>query len=408
MICQACSTRYEGFFCPGCGRFKDEQLETTVNEIGQRIALKEPDAQVAFERSLKVVRAACDSASAEHFQKRVMAASAAPSSSAPEASPPTAHPSAGTESDELAVNVEEVTYRHKTEYDYQGRPGANSGLGVRISYNQSPHAILRTLEKTSSQFEKARQALATKKAGLQDIVLYCLTAVFLFGVYGLLLGLSDDAGRACIGTVVLGLGILLVLIMNDLRRRRKHNQELATIPGIHNKRYQVAHKLFDTIKDDVAPDRTYVGWLDLTSAKREDKEFKSGKSPSGRPIIRYRDEWLRLKTKLWDGNILRCSLFEELKTRMAYYKRGRVSGKLKRKSGNEMSRHSLRLSISYNPQRYSYTAISSSQIPNTALTVVRAEDTGGRLVFEAEGGQLNESDILVAMHYAYQHLELKV
>ena len=93
------------------------------------------------------------------------------------------------------------------------------------------------------------------------------------------------------------------------------------------------------------------GWLDLTGAKQESKETRRKTSRSGQPIVYYRDEWLRLKTRLYDGNVLRLSLIERVKDRESYWKRSR-SGKYKHRSGSSEFRHQLQFSVSVGLDTY--------------------------------------------------------
>jgi hypothetical protein len=73
----------------------------------------------------------------------------------------------------------------------------------------------------------------------------------------------------------------------------------------------------------------------------------------GFTIQRYRDEWMSLKAKLYDGNMLRVSALERVKIRKGYFKRGSISGKMKWKpAAVKEDRNQLQVRLSVNPQVY--------------------------------------------------------
>jgi len=81
-------------------------------------------------------------------------------------------------------------------------------------------------------------------------------------------------------------------------------------------KFDAACTIFETIKDDIAPGRTLMGWLDLTGAQQPGKVVREGISASGAPVKAYRDEWLRIKMPLYDGNVMRVSGLERVRARL--------------------------------------------------------------------------------------------
>lgn len=172
-------------------------------------------------------------------------------------------------------------------------------------------------------------------------------------------------------------------------------------------RFGLAQTLFETIKDDLAPKQTLVGWLDLTGPEQEGKTIRQKNSQSGQPIMYYRDEWLRLKTKLYDGNVLRLSMIDRVKARQGFYKRSRISGKNKWRAGSSQSQYELQFSLSINPGVYELLPIQpNTAIPNSRFVLLQGEARDGRITLDAAtNSEFDAWDILHVMRFGYQHLE---
>jgi hypothetical protein len=85
----------------------------------------------------------------------------------------------------------------------------------------------------------------------------------------------------------------------------------------------------------------------------ETKVARETKDSRDRTTQYFRDEWLALKAKLYDGNILRVSAIQRSKKRQPYWKRSRVSGKLKQKPAKfKGSEQQLKVRIAVNPEVY--------------------------------------------------------
>jgi hypothetical protein len=172
-------------------------------------------------------------------------------------------------------------------------------------------------------------------------------------------------------------------------------------------RFDLARTMFETIKDDLAARQTLVGWLDLTGAEQESKATRQKTSQSGQPIVYYRDEWLRLKAKLYDGNVLRLSLIDRTKARQGFWKRSRRSGKNKWRGGSSQSQYELEFSLSVNPGAYDLLPIQpNGAVPHSRFYLQQAEAREGRLVINATSDQdFDAWDILNVLRFGYNHLE---
>jgi|GEM_PF-3199484 len=167
-------------------------------------------------------------------------------------------------------------------------------------------------------------------------------------------------------------------------------------------RFDAARAIFQTIKDDLSPKRTLMGWLDLTGAQ-PGKVVRQNTSTSGMPINYYRDEWLKMKMMLYDGNVMRVSALERIKARMGRWKRNR-RGKSKWKAGGSASRNELRVAITVNRDAYDVLPLRANQF---GKFLVEARESGdGRIVLDAlTDAAIGAQDILQVLRFAYDHLK---
>jgi len=118
-------------------------------------------------------------------------------------------------------------------------------------------------------------------------------------------------------------------------------------------RYKGVKDLLHTLRDDLRPDTTFTGYLDLTGMLLPTKVARSTKDSRDRTTEHFRDEWLSLKAKLYDGNVLRVSAIQKSKKRKPYWKRSRISGKMKLKPEKyKGSAQFLKVRIAVNPEIY--------------------------------------------------------
>jgi len=118
-------------------------------------------------------------------------------------------------------------------------------------------------------------------------------------------------------------------------------------------RYKGVKEMLHTLRDDLRPDSTFNGHLDLTGLLLSTKVARTTKNTQDRTTEHFRDEWLSLKAKLYDGNVLRLSAVQKAKKRKSYWKRSRISGKMKSKPEKyKGSAQFLKVRIAVNPEVY--------------------------------------------------------
>jgi len=118
-------------------------------------------------------------------------------------------------------------------------------------------------------------------------------------------------------------------------------------------RYKGTKEILYTLRDDLKPHSTFLGHLDLTGALLPTKVAREAKDTQSRTTQYFRDEWLALKAKLYDGNVLRVSAIQKSKKRKSYTKRSRISGKYKTKPEKfKGTEHDLKVRIVVNPDAY--------------------------------------------------------
>ena len=129
----------------------------------------------------------------------------------------------------------------------------------------------------------------------------------------------------------------------------------------------------------------------------------------GRVTKYYRDEWLSLRAKLFDGNMLRFAAITREKVRQGYWKRSSISGKMKwkpEKYKGAQQEVSVRLSV--NPDLY-IAPEGGPLAPGMKLglfTVKKYQASGGLidLVAYYTGSDISESDILGLLRSVYDLL----
>jgi phage-related baseplate assembly protein len=142
------------------------------------------------------------------------------------------------------------------------------------------------------------------------------------------------------------------------------------------------------------------------------KVARSAKDTQNRTTNYYRDEWLALKAKLYDGNILRVSAVQKSKKRAPYTKRSRISGKYKTKPEKfKGSEQDLKVRIVINPELYSIGGNPALHAGQTIgkYTVTAVSTEGGIINLSASSPfeEVEYEHILNVIHSAYSLLERK-
>ncbi len=272
--------------------------------------------------------------------------------------------------------------------------------GIRqifFDFNQAPRDIIRLMDEVKQREQSYRSQRSWRR-----VIAWLL---FPAGLFFLILDVALGYNLCTFSIVAATLWAAGIVGLVWLGRQRAVQ---------FDSRYDLTRDMFDVLKDDVADKRTLMGWLDLTGAEQESKVVRHGSSASGRPIVYYQDEWLRLKARLYDGNVLRTSLFDRVKVRKGYYKYGAISGKRKWRAGSSERMHRLRIAVTANPDAYGIQPVShTGAIPNSRFVLESAEVVGGPR--PGQGGQLRLTaaatsnfdawDVLNAMRFAYDQLQ---
>jgi hypothetical protein len=267
---------------------------------------------------------------------------------------------------------------------------ANSYDPVNIALDEQPAAILRAMDSLKVRGEEFEKRIAGHRkiprlfffAGLALIVMD-----FLFGYKGVMFQVAG------------GSLWLIALVLRVILPAKKPVANFA--PG-----FKVTRSILHTLRDDLYPGRGLFGRLDLSGYEQKSKVAQKGTDALGREIVCYRDEWLSLRAKLYDGNMLRLSAIERVKIRKGYWKKG-SSGKSKWRGAQEKGReHQLKVRLAVNPETY---AIENRQmvdrVGNCAISAVDTSD--GIITVLAGSGQTppGSADVLGVLKFTYGLLQ---
>jgi hypothetical protein len=209
---------------------------------------------------------------------------------------------------------------------------------VYVSIADKPDSIMRGMDKFVREVQK------TESAG--DKWRWIPMLIFLAGV-GLV---AIDALLLLFGyfsLVFTGGGVALWIAAFIMARSLRKSDSFDFSP-----RYNGTKQILYTLRDDLKPGSTFLGHLDLTGAMLPTKVAHETKDTRDRTTQYFRDEWLSLKAKLFDGNVLRISAIQKSKNRKSYWKRG-SSGKMKMKPEKfKGAAHDLKVRIVVNPDAY--------------------------------------------------------
>jgi hypothetical protein len=271
---------------------------------------------------------------------------------------------------------------------------------VYLSLSDDPKAILQKMDQFKSSRVKSEQRNQRLKLIPRILLLAGIGCiVFDLLVFRLLLGYS-----ICLLTPVGVACWIAALVVAIILRSAK----TLSLPP----RYEAAHEIINTLRDDLRPGSSLLGHIDLTGFEQQDKIAREHKDTFGRVSRLYRDQWLSLKLKLYDGNILRLSLVERNKQRMGYWKRSQISGKNKWKpSKDKGTLHELNVRIATNPDIFDLILPASLRTGTTlgSFIINRIDTTGGILNIQAASTlEPKPQDTLVMLHTIYDSLQRKV
>lgn len=265
---------------------------------------------------------------------------------------------------------------------------------IYLSINDNPRDIISALDDLTARRAKT-QNVYRQRSWLPGVL--ALLGLFFCG-FDFVLGYRGSF------FILLGAGLLIVALMTWIvLRRSRAGKPLSP-------HYATAREVFYTLRDDVAPKKFFFGHVDLTGAQQKSKVARTAQNALGRQVSFYRDEWLSLKTKLYDGNMLRVSAQQRVKVRDSYTKRS-MSGKMKIKPAlvkDDVQVLSVRLSV--NPQVY---AIAPQALnPGTQVghyTIDQWQNDGGILSVAAHARvpTIQAADILSVLRLLYDQLQRK-
>lgn len=177
-------------------------------------------------------------------------------------------------------------------------------------------------------------------------------------------------------------------------------------------RYKGTKEILYTLRDDLKPNSTFLGHLDLTGAMLSTKVARETKDTSDRTTQYFRDEWLSLKAKLYDGNILRVSAIQKSKKRKSYMKRSRISGKYKTKPEKmKGSQNDLKVRIVVNPEVYQIVPSPKFRqglnIGKYTITQLSTEDGMINVVANSPFDEIEQEQILNFLKSTYSLLQRK-
>ncbi|MEW5872307.1 MAG: hypothetical protein AB1894_23795 [Chloroflexota bacterium] len=267
---------------------------------------------------------------------------------------------------------------------------------VYLTFNQKPGAIVRGMDEMVAQGERLQNSQKQRR--------WVPRLLFLAGFPFILLdGLLRVAGyQVCLFSLIAPVCWLASLVLG-LSMRRSRALELAPL-------FTSVRQVIYTLRDDANPKRNFFGHLDLTGTQTKEKLARENSDSFGRVTQLYRDEWLSLKTKLYDGNALRLSAIRREKVRKGYWKRGAISGKTKWKAPKfKGSLQELRLRLSVNPQVYDTANIQTMPVGAQIgpYVIERLDASGGIIDLAAATGsdRITDNDILSVLKAVYDLLK---
>jgi hypothetical protein len=269
---------------------------------------------------------------------------------------------------------------------------------IYITLNDQPRSILRGMNDLISKQEQVKETFKRRRWLPLGLLLGSLPFICIdlaFSAYGYRMFVFSLVTVAC--------WIAALIAFIALRRARD-----LKIPPLYN----TAKEIIYTLRDDSDPKRPFFGFLDLTGAQTPNKVARETTDAFKRVTQHYRDEWLNLKAKLYDGNMLRLSAVQRAKVRKGYWKRSTVSGKMKWKPPKSKGKlQELKVRLSVNPQVYHISALHNLR-PGAKVgpyTVTLFDASTGVINFSARlfGDNVEAADVLGALRAIYDVLERK-
>jgi hypothetical protein len=269
---------------------------------------------------------------------------------------------------------------------------------VYVSIADRPEAVMQGMDKFVAEVQKTESA-GDKWRWMPMLIFF--VGLGLMAIDGLLLALGYASFIFTAGGSLLWIAALVMA--RSLRKSDSHD---------FSPRFTGTKQVLHTLRDDLKPESTFLGHLDLTGAMLDSKIARESKDTRDRTTQHFRDEWLSLKAKLYDGNILRVSAIQKSKKRKSYWKRSAISGKMKMKPEKfKGSEQYLKVRIAVNPELYRI-------VPNKEFrqgvnvgkyTIAQLNTEGGMIDVTANSPfeEIESEHILSLLHSAYSLLQRK-
>jgi hypothetical protein len=276
--------------------------------------------------------------------------------------------------------------------------GKNDYTPVYLSIADDPDAVIQGMDTFVAEVQKTESA-GDRWRWVPMLIFF--GGLGLMGIDGVLLVLGYTSFVFTMGGILLW--IAAFVMARGLRKSDSHD---------FSPRYTGTKQILHTLRDDLKPDASFLGHLDLTGAMLDTKVARESKDTQDRTTQHFRDEWLALKAKLYDGNILRVSAIQKSKKRKSYWKRSRISGKMKMKPEKyKGAEQYLKVRIAVNPELYQI-------VPNKEFrqgtnigkyTVAHLNTEGGIIDVTANSPfeEVESENILSFLHSAYSLLQRK-
>ncbi|HEX6035156.1 MAG TPA: hypothetical protein VFY83_12000 [Anaerolineales bacterium] len=287
------------------------------------------------------------------------------------------------------------TARKKTPAPAAGRKDYTP---VYLSIADDPDAVIEGMDKFVAEIQKTESA-GDKWRWVPMLIFF--GGLALIGIDAILLMLGYTSFVFTVGGIALW--IAAFVMARGLRKSDSHD---------FSPRYAGTKQLLYTLRDDLKPESSFLGHLDLTGAMLATKVARESKDTQNRVTQHFRDEWLALKAKLYDGNILRLSAIQKSKKRKSYWKRSQISGKMKLKPEKyKGAAQYLKVRIAVNPDLYQI-------VPNQEFrqgvhigkyTIAQLNTEGGIIDVTANSPfeEVESENILTFLHSAYSLLQRK-
>ena len=277
--------------------------------------------------------------------------------------------------------------------------GKKDYLPVYITLADKPQAIMQGMDKLKMDVQKTEKA-GDKWRWIPMIIFFVGVGLMLIDLVLILFGYISFIFI----TGGVALWIAAIVMVRGLRKSDLYD---------FSPRYNGTKSILHTLRDDLRPSSTFLGHLDLTGALLPTKVARSARDSRDRTTEYFRDEWLALKAKLYDGNILRVSAIQKSKKRKSYTKRSRISGKYKTKPEKfKGTEHDLKVRIVANPEVYTIARTSPNfkhGLNIGKFTISQLSTEGGIISFVANSPfeEVEHENILQVIQSAYSLLQRK-